>query len=152
VKSIVFCSSQRFAKELQEFIDNLHALAKEKRVRVTVLQPEFSTDSYDLGHLPEKDRLKHPVYKAEIAGKVYDHLFRKVRVADICFVFNKHGYMGPNVVGEIFAAAALGKMVYSFDGRTLMGSYPRDLYEEPSVKKLIHNVISTPEDLLDHLM
>lgn len=152
MKSVVFCSSQRFAKDLHDFMERLHVAAKEKGIRLTVLHPEFSMDMHQLHNLPEKERLQHPVYRAEVAGKVYDHLFRKVKVADVCFVYNKDGYIGANVAGELFAAAVLGKMVYALDGKTLMGHYPHDLYEEPSVRKLIHEVISTPEDLLGRLL
>lgn len=152
MKSIVFCSSQRFAKDLHGFMERLHELAKAKGVRLTILHPEFSMDMHKLHHLPEKERLNDPMYKAEIAGKVYDHLFRKVRTADICFIYNKDGYLGVNVAGELFAAAVLGKMVYALDGKTLMGHYPHDLYEEPSAQKLIHETISTPEELFERLI
>ncbi|OGF61619.1 hypothetical protein A2662_03145 [Candidatus Giovannonibacteria bacterium RIFCSPHIGHO2_01_FULL_45_33] len=152
MKSIVFCSSQRFAGDLHKFMDELHALAKEKGMRLTVLHPEFSMDMHKLHSLSEKERLQHPAYRAEVAGKVYDHLFRKVKVADVCFVYNKDGYLGVNVAGELFAAAVLGKMVYALDEKTLMGHYPHDLYEEPSARKLIHEVISTPADLLERLI
>lgn len=133
-------------------MERLHVLAKEKGVRLTVLHPEFLLDQHNLHHLPEKERLQHPIYRAEVAGKVYDHLFRKVKVADVCFVYNKGGYIGVNVAGELFAAAVLGKMVYALDEKTLMGHFPNDLYEEPSVRKLIHEVISSPEDLLERLI
>jgi len=35
--------------------------------------------------------------------------------------------------------------------QTLMGHYPHDLYEEPSSRKLIHEVVPTPEELLKRL-
>ncbi len=152
MKSIVFCSSQRFAKELYEFIDELKKIAKERGIGISVLHPQFTKDEEHLMHLHEKERLKDRNYKGDIAGKVYDHLFRKVKVADVCFIFNKNGYVGANVVGELFAAAVLGKMIYSLENKTLMGHYPHDLYEEPSAGKLIHEIISTPEDLLSRLI
>ena len=152
MKSIVFCSSQRFAKDLQRFMDGLHGLAKEKGVWLTILHPEFETYDKALRYKHEKERLENLVYRAEVAGKVYDHLLRKVKVADVCFVYNKDGYLGVNTVGELFAAAVLGKMIYSLDERTLMGHYPHDLYEEPSARKLIHEVVSTPENLLLRLL
>lgn len=127
-------------------------MAKEKGVKLSVLHPEFDKAENHLRHLREKDRLEDPIYRAEVAGKVYDHLFRKVKVADVCFVFNKDGYIGVNVAGELFAAAVLGKMIYSLEDQTLMGHYPHDLYEEPSVKKLVHETISTPADLLSRLI
>ncbi len=152
MKSIVFCSSQRFANELYEFIDELKQRAKEKGVGISVLHPQFTQEEEPLRHLHERERLKDPAYKGEIASKVYDHLFRKVKVADVCFIFNKNGYVGANVVGELFAAAVLGKMIYSLEDKTLMGHYPHDLYEEPSARKLIHEVILTPEELLSRLI
>ncbi|OGF75343.1 hypothetical protein A2926_01455 [Candidatus Giovannonibacteria bacterium RIFCSPLOWO2_01_FULL_44_40] len=152
MKSIVFCSSQRFAKELHQFMDELSGLAKERGIRLTILHPEFAMDQHQLHHLPEKERLAHPIYRAEVVARVYDHLFRKVKVADVCFVYNKDGYIGVNVAGELFAAAVLGKMIYSLEGKTLMGHYPHDLYEEPSVKKLVHETIATPADLLSRLI
>ena len=133
-------------------MDELHALAKKRGMRLTILHPDFAMDLHQLHHLPEKERLEHPIYRAEVAGRVYDHLFRKVRTADICFIYNKDGYIGVNVAGELFAAAVLGKMIYALDGKTIMGQYPNDLYEEPSARKLIHEVISTPEDLFDRLI
>lgn len=133
-------------------MEELQARAKERGVKITILHPEFAMDQHQLHHLPEKERLQHPAYRAEVAGKVYDHLFRKVKVADVCFIYNKDGYMGANVSGELFAAAVLGKMVYALDNKTLMGHYPHDLYEEPSARKLIHEVIPTAEDLLARLI
>src|SRR3972149_66894 len=152
MKSIVFCSSQRFAKELHQFMDELSGLAKERGIRLTILHPEFAMDQHQLHHLPEKERLAHPIYRAEVVARVSDHLFRKVKVADVCFVYNKDGYIGVNVAGELFAAAVLGKMIYSLEGKTLMGHYPHDLYEEPSVKNLVHETIATPADLLSRLI
>lgn len=133
-------------------MDKLHDLAKEKRVRLTLLHPEFDRSHPEHYYFHEKNRLQDPNYRAEIAGKVYDHLFRKVRVADVCFIFNKDGYLGANTSGELFAAAILGKTIYALDNRTLMGHYPHDLYEEPSSRKLIHEVVSTPEELMKRLV
>lgn len=153
MKSIVFCSSQRFSKELKEFGVELRRLAHEKNVHVVILEPEFGELEEQFGREShERDRLNNPHYRSTIAGKVYDHLFRKVRVADVCFIFNKDGYVGVNVAGELFAAAMAGKLCYALDDRILMGKYPNDLYEEPSGRKLIHEVVTTPEELLKRLL
>ena len=152
MKSIVFSSSQRFADDLSLFIDRLDQLAGKRGVRLTILHPEFEKESKDIRSLHEKDRLQNEGYRREVAGKVYDHLFRKVKVADICFIFNKNGYIGANVNGELFAAAMAGKMIYALEDKTLMGTYPHDLYEEPSSRKFIHKIVSTPEELLEHLI
>lgn len=151
MKSVVFCASQRFARPLNEFMDQLHALADKQGKRLTLLHPQFDLAQPANHLLHEKDRLKDPLYRAEVPGKVYDHLFRKVKVADVCFVFNKEGYVGANVNGELFAAAVLGKVVYALDEKMLMGNFPNDLYHEPSIKQLVHEIVATPEELLKRL-
>src|SRR3989344_4895373 len=105
MKSVVFCSSQRFKKEMSEFIAELRHVAKDKGMHPVVLEPNFGETEERLGVFHEKERLNDASYKETVAGKVYDHLFRKVRVADVCFVFNKDGYLGVNTTGELFAAA-----------------------------------------------
>ena len=152
MKSVVFCSSQRFRKDMEDFIRRLRELAEKKGLHPVVFDPEFEDKPAEFENRHEKNRMKEKIYKMTVAGKVYDHLFRKVRVADVCFIFNKDGYLGANTNGELFAAAALGKTIYALHDKTLMGSYPRDLYEEPSSQKLIHEVVSTPEDLLKRLV
>lgn len=151
MKSVVFCSSQRFKHELESFIGKLKSLAKERNTHIVVFDPAFEDRTHAFLNSHEKDRLQDELYRATVAGKVYDHLFRKVRVADICFIFNKNGYLGANTSGELFAAAALGKTIYALHDKTLMGHYPHDLYEEPSPRKLIHEIVMTPEELLERL-
>ncbi|OGY97259.1 MAG: hypothetical protein A2128_02365 [Candidatus Liptonbacteria bacterium GWC1_60_9] len=151
MKSVVFCSSQRFKKELADFIVELRAHAGKRGLHLVIFDPEFEDRPDDLHLASEKDRLADPQYRNSVAGRVYDHLFRKVRVADVCFIFNKDGYLGANTNGELFAAAALGKTIYALHEKTMMGAYPHDLYEEPSSRKLIHEVVSDPDALLKRL-
>jgi len=152
MKSIVFCTSQRFRFELDTFVNQLKEHAQKRGTHLTIFTPNFEGDDPTLAGLHERERLENDLYRTSVAGKVYDHLFRKVRVADICFIFNKDGYIGANTSGELFAAAALGKTIYALDKRTLMGTYPHDLYEEPAPHKLIHETVETPEDLLRRLL
>lgn len=152
MKSVVFCASQRFKKDMEDFIGELKSLAAKKSQHIVVFEPNFEERPQEFLARHEKNRMDDPMYRTAIAGMVYDHLFRKVRVADVCFIFNKDGYLGVNTSGELFAAAILGKTVYALDHRTLMGSYPKDLYEEPSPKKLIHEVVSSPKELLKRLI
>lgn len=130
----------------------LRRCAEKRGHHVAIFHPEFEDRPKEFLDKHEKERLEHPEYRASVAGKVYDHLFRKVRVADVCFVFNKDGYLGANTNGELFAAAALGKTIYALDERTLMGHYPHELYEEPSSRKFIHEIVATPEELLKRLV
>lgn len=136
---------------MEVFVNRLREEAEKKDVHISIFTPNFEGDDPKLGPLQEKERLKNDQYRREVSGKVYDHLFRKVMVADVCFVFNKDGYVGANTNGELFAAAVLGKPIYALDKRILMGTYPNDLYEEPSTHKLIHEITSTPEALLRRL-
>src|SRR3989344_8472323 len=153
MKSVVFCSSQRFAKDLKEFTDALKKIASDKGQYIVILEPNFGElEAQFSKSAHEKDRLTDLDYREAVAGKVYDHLFRKVRVGDVCFIFNKDGYLGVNTTGELFAAAMSAKICYALDARTMMGHYPDDLYEEPSGQKLIHEVVSTPEDLFKRLL
>jgi hypothetical protein len=151
MKSIVFCTSQRFKKDLAEFIAALRRLAEERRAHLVILEPNFDDRPEEFCSLPESERLKDSSYRATVAGMVYDHLFRKVNVADVCFIFNKNGYIGANTNGELFAAAVAGKMIYALEDKILMGEYPHKLYEEPSSRKLIHEVVKTPEELFHRL-
>ena len=152
MKSIVFCSSQRFKRELAEFVMELKRLAGERDLHITVLEPNFENSESHLSDLPEKERIRDYGYRITVAGKVYDHLFRKVKVADVCFIFNKNGYIGANTNGELFAAALAGKLIYSLENEIKMGEYPDGLYEEPSPRKLVHEVVNTPKDLLSRLI
>ena len=153
MKSVVFCSSQRFSQDLKQFITDLRQVADSKGQHLVILEPNFGEEEEKFSKdAHEKERLTDFQYRASVAGKVYDHLFRKVRVADVCFIFNKDGYLGVNTTGELFAAAMAGKICYALDHRTLMGQYPRDLYEEPCVHKLIHEVIVNPEELFKRLL
>lgn len=136
---------------MENFVSELKVFAKNHGDHIVIFDPEFEDRPHEFLNRHERDRLADPLYRATIAGKVYDHLFRKVRVADVCFIFNKDGYLGANTSGELFAAAALGKTIYALDDKTLMGHYPHNLYEEPSPRKLIHEVVSNPEELFKRL-
>ncbi len=152
MKSIVFCSSQRFKKDLDEFMARLVALAREHNMHFEVLHPEFEEREESFYQLSEHERMKDEAYARNVLSVVYDHLFRKVKVADICFVFNKNGYLGPNTIGELFAAAALGKVVYALDEKCLTGKYPDMLHAEPCCRGLIHRVVASPEELVKYLV
>lgn len=154
MKSVVFCSSQRFKKELEQFVEQLRESAQNKNKNLIILAPDFEFDDMPDGlHLlSESERLKNRRYRQIVLTKVYDHLFRKIRVADVCFIFNKNGYLGPNVIGELFTAAALGKLIYALEDQCLTGQYPHSLHEEPCCRGLIHKVVSTPEELLSYLL
>ena len=152
MKSVVFCSSQRFKKELAEFIAQLKTESAAQNIHLVIFDPEFEDRENQLHLISEKERMNDSQYRNSVAGRVYDHLFRKVRIADVCYIFNKDGYLGANTNGELFAAAVLGKTIYAYYDKTLMGNYPHELYEEPSSRKLVHEVVQSPKELLKRLI
>src|SRR3989344_8614869 len=100
MKSVVFCTSQSFKKEMEQFIDDLRNHAEQRDLHLIIFKPNFDELPNDLHLKPEEERMKDANYRETVAGKVYDHLFRKVRVADVCYIFNKDGYLGANTNGE----------------------------------------------------
>lgn len=151
VKKIVFCSSQRFRPELISFIKKVKELIKENNLSFLILEPDFDELPTEFLNLPEKERLKNNEYRKKLIWDASNHLFRRVKIADIVFIFNKDGYVGVNTSGELFAAAVLGKKIYALEEKILMGRYPDDLYEEPFVSFLISAVTSTPEEFIERI-
>ncbi|MBI1975192.1 MAG: hypothetical protein HYS57_02410 [Parcubacteria group bacterium] len=128
----------------------LRRLAAERGAHLIIFDPEFE-ERPDIETKHEKERMQDPHYRRMVAEKVYDHLFRKIKVADVCYIFNKDGYLGANTTGELFAAALAGKICYALENKFQMGHYPHDLYDEPAPQKLVHEVVPTPEELLKRL-
>jgi hypothetical protein len=127
---------------MDDFITEFKAIARGREV--VCFDPEFRQRSAGFEAMPEKERIKDAVYRAEIPGLVYNHLFRKVIPADFVFVMNVGGYVGMNTVGEIFGAAALSKTVIALERTFLAGAWPADLHEEPSIRPFVHAYCATP--------
>lgn len=105
MKSIVICSSNKFAKECMLFAKKLRALG------VVVYEPHFY--SYHHGALDEVN----PVQRRFLAmGLTHDH-FYKIRKADAVLIFNKGGYIGTSVTLELGYAVALGKSIYAISDK-----------------------------------
>lgn len=152
VKKIVFCSSQRFRLELVEFINEFREIVRKNRKPFMILEPDFDTTPKEFLHLSEKERLqKSAEYRERLIWDASNHLFRRVKIADIVFIFNKNSYVGVNTSGELFAAAVLNKKIYSLEKRIMMGQYPDDLYEEPFVSFLIWDVAKTPQEFFEKI-
>jgi nucleoside 2-deoxyribosyltransferase len=73
-------------------------------------------------------------------GLTHDH-FYKIRMADVCFIYNKDGYSGYSVSMEIGFAVALGKTIYALS----------DKDPDTSRKVLFSAVCKTPEELVEKL-
>ena len=106
MKSIVICSSNKFAKEALAFGERLRKLG------VVVFTPHFySATVGDFDTIREVDK------KFVALGLTYDH-FQKIRMADVVFIYNKGGYIGNSVTLEIGFAVALGKPIYALEADT----------------------------------
>ncbi len=152
VKKIVFCSSQRFRKEMLQFIKELRALIQENKAPFIILEPDFDELPEEFLSMSEEERLKDDNYRRQLIWDASNHLFGRVKKADIAFIFNKNGYLGINTSGELFAAAVLDKKVYALEEKVMMGKYPKELYEEPFVSFLIYAVTSTPKEFFDKII
>ena len=128
-------------------MDDLVRIAKKNKSSLLILHPEFEKKPRDFELSSEEIRLKNKDYRKLIPGVVYNHLFRKLKQADIVFIFNKDGYLGANTYGELFAAAISSKLIFALDPRFLMGGYPNALHEEPSAGFLVHDIAKTPKEL-----
>lgn len=100
MKSVVICGSRRFKPEIRSFAINL------ENSGVVVYAPFLHSGGDEWSLLSED-------YKRFVAlGLTHDH-FYKIRMADVVFVYNKDGYIGPSTTMELGCAVALDKPVYA---------------------------------------
>lgn len=100
MKSVVLCGSRRFEAGIRALAADLRGLG------VVVYEPTLHQAGEEWKTLSEQ-------YKRLIlTGLTHDH-FQKIRQADVVFVFNENGYVGPSTTLEIGVAVALGKPIYS---------------------------------------
>ena len=87
MKSVVICGSQRFKEEIETFAKLL-----ERQGIPAVFRPEFKDRTFEMANKPESERLQNDEYKVRIPGLVHAHL-QRIREADVCFLYNKNGYL-----------------------------------------------------------
>ena len=129
MKSVVICGSSRFAEEARSFAKELEKLG------ASVSVPHFYRSSGgDWSRIHEFDK------KFVAMGLVYEH-FKKIRLADVVFVFNKDGYSGVSTTIEIGCACALNKPIYALS----------DKDTELCRSILFCGIAEKPEDLIEKL-
>ena len=96
MKSVVICGSTRFVSEIREFAQKL------KELGVLVYEPNLYS-----GY----DKVSEPDKKFLAMGLTHDH-FRKMKMADVVYVYNKDGYVGVSTNMEIGFAVAIDKPIY----------------------------------------
>ncbi len=103
MKSVVICGSRRFKKEIREFAAQL------KQSGVLVFEPilfvEFS----------EEDKNHSQEMKYLCRCGVTLHHFAQIRKADVCFIYNKGGYIGVSTTLEMGFTVACNMPIYALE-------------------------------------
>jgi len=140
VKSVVICGSQRYAKEIQEFGERLRWLGVPQ-----VLEPDFKQDE-KLFIKEEKERMQSVAYRERLPYLVQKHL-NNIRRADVCYIYNKEGYLGVNTTLELGLAHGKNIPIYAFDPEK-----PGEEGGEICRDILYRDIVKTPEDLVKKLV
>lgn len=141
MKSVVICGSAKFSDEIYHFAARL------KKIGVPVIfTPNFKNASKSFLTLEEKERLASKSYRRRVPGMVLQH-FDRIRKADVCFVYNKNGYIGVNTTLEVGFAHGRDMIIYSLE--------PEKTHHEggePCRHILFTEVVPTPEELYEKLI
>ncbi len=129
MKSVVICGSRRFKKEIKEFASEL------KHFGVPVYEP-ILFDSNEDTSISVSEETKY----LRRCGVTLHH-FAQIRKADVCFIYNKGGYIGVSTTLEMGFAAARDKPIYALEEDTA----------DPPRGVLIDEIIPTAEELLKKL-
>jgi len=123
MRSVVFCGSRRFKKEMRAFGAAL------RKKGVLVFEPYLHSGQDEWVSLSKE-------YQNFVAlGLTHDH-FYKIKLADVVFIFNKDGYVGASTTLELGYALACAKPVYALH-----------LDEELCRNVLFRDVLDTPSKL-----
>jgi len=140
MKSVVICGSQRYKKEINVFVKELRKLGVP-----VVFHPNFERRRISFLSKKEKERLKSKAYRLRIPGLVHEH-FDRIRKSDVCYVYNKDGYLGVNTTLEIGFAHGLNRIIYALEPERPIqfgGEVCRDI--------LFSEVIDSAEELVRRL-
>src|ERR1700690_2364223 len=106
MRSVVVCGSKRFNKEISVFCDKLEDEG------VVVFRPNINEPIFE----NQKIHSKHAT-RIIFKGLTLEH-FDMIRKSNVCFIYNKNGYVGVSVSLEIGFANALGKTIYALESST----------------------------------
>ena len=129
MKSVVVCGSKRYKKEIGAFcnkLEKLGVLCFAPSIHEPISEDAFISSSY----------VTSKIFK----GLTLEH-FDWIRKADVCYVYNKGGYVGVSVTMEMAYATALGKPVFALSPET----------GDPTRNSSVDKVITTPKQLADLL-
>ncbi len=141
MKSVVICGSMRYSDDINQFAARLRKLGVP-----VVLTPKFKYLRKDYIAKEEKERFNSSKsYKKRVPEMVLQH-FDRIRKADVCFIYNREGYLGVNTTLEIGFAHGRDMLIYALEPEIPAeegGEICRDL--------IFTEVISTPEELYERL-
>lgn len=140
MKSVVICGSQRYKEEIQEFARELRRLGCP-----VVFEPNFVRQRGKMLHKEESARLRVKSYRERVPAMVHEH-FDRIRKSDVCYIYNKGGYLGVNTTLELGFAHGLNRIIYALEAEKPIefgGEVCRDI--------LFTEIIATPEDLIKRL-
>lgn len=141
MKSVVICGSQRYKEKIKNFAEKLRKLGVP-----IVFEPNFERQRKAMLTKKEKERLKSRSYRERVPAMVHEH-FDRIRKADICYVYNKSGYLGVNTTLELGFAHGKNMVIYALEPEKDVedgGEICRDI--------LFTEIVDTPEDLVKRLV
>ena len=140
MKSVTICGSGRYFDEINQFAARLKQLGVSM-----IFTPHFETRRKNFYTLEERERMESRIYRAQLPMAVLQPLDR-IRKAEVCFVYNKNGYLGINTTLEIGFAHGREIPIYALEAEsdyTNGGEICRSV--------LFTDVVATPEELFELL-
>lgn len=140
MKSVVICGSQRYKDEIKNFAQKLRKLGVP-----IVFEPNFERQRRKMLTRDEKYRLESKSYRDRVPAMVHEH-FDRIRKSDICYVYNRSGYLGVNTTLELGFAHGLNRIIYALETEKPIrdgGEICRDI--------LFTEIVETPEELIKRL-
>jgi len=141
MKSVVICGSQRYRDEIKKFAERLRKFGVP-----IVFEPNFERQREKLIRSEEKDRLKSKSYRDRVPAMVHEH-FDRIRKADVCYIYNKKGYLGINTTLELGFAHGKNMVIYALEPEKPVehgGEICRDI--------LFTEIVDKPEELVKRLI
>ncbi len=141
MKSVVICGSSRYIDEINQFAARLKQLGAS-----LVFTPNFNTRRKSfMTTLEERERMESKTYRTQLPAFVLQHIDR-IRKADICFVYNKGGYLGVNTTLELGFAHGREMLIYALESEGAL-----DQGGEICRGVLFADIVPTPEELFEKL-
>ena len=141
MKSVVICGSQRYKEEIKGFAQKLRKLGV-----TVVFEPNFERQRAKMLTKAENERLKSKSYRDRVPALVHEH-FDRIRKADVCYIYNKEGYLGVNTTLELGFAHGKNMIIYALEPEKPIehgGEICRDI--------LFTEIIDKPEELVKRLV